>query len=714
MTNGKSGPTSGNHPLLGAFPDVSYQDWRAQVERGLKGGDFTRRLVTPTLEGLDIQPLYTSDSWPGDSDPSGLPGAPPYRRGALPIGRYSERWDVRSRHDHPDPDVVQTELADDLARGASSIWLRFDRATRLGHDLPPTGGTTLAAACDERGVPCLGAEQLQRLLSQVPIPHVTVSLDAGANALPLAACFAHMLLARGVALERAQVWFNADPLGALARDGELPGSLESARRQLTELARWTRDHAPLSRSVSVSAVPYHDAGANAAQELGLMLATGVSYLRWLTEAGLSISEASRQLSFTVPVGPDFFMEIAKLRALRQCWSNAIAACGGDRDAQGCVVHAMTSDRSKTARDPWVNLLRETSETFAAASGGADAITSAGFDRRIGPSDAFARRIAANLQVILDQESHVTRVADPAGGSYYVEQLTDQLAAAGWQQLQAIESAGGMPEALTSGWVDAALAGVARAREALIATRKQAITGVSEFAQLSEERPLRPTPDAAALASARRAALAALPDAPARDDAIAALRRSDGHENGRVALAIRAAAEGATIGQLSAALAGDDVATRRPALPIRRPAQPYERLRDACEAAPQRPAVFLCNLGPIAQHKARAQFASGLFQAGGLQVLDNDGFENPEAAADAFAGSGAKLCALCGSDDAYPQWVDALGPLLGARGAKRIILAGRFGAEESRYRGAGVTDSIYMGCNVIETLTRLLQAVGVEP
>jgi methylmalonyl-CoA mutase len=713
MTNGKSSPKSGDDRLLGAFPDASYQDWRAQVERGLKGGDFTRRLVTRTLEGLDIQPLYTPDSWPGDADPSGFAGAPPYRRGASPIGRYSEGWDMRSRHDHPDPDVVQDEFADDLARGASSIWLRFDRATRLGRDLPPTGETPHASATDERGVPCLGAEQLQRLLSRVPLPRVTVSLDAGANALPLAACFAHVLQTRGLALERAQVWFNADPLGALARDGELPGSLASARRQLTELATWTRDHAPLARSVSVSAAPYHDAGASAAQELGLLLATGITYLRWLTEAGLSVSEASRQLAFSVPVGTDFFMEIAKLRALRQCWSSAIAACGGDRDAQRCVVHAMTSDRSKTARDPWVNLLRETSEIFAAASGGADAITSAGFDRRLGPSDAFARRIAANAQVILDEESHVTRVADPAGGSYYIEQLTDQLAAAGWQQLQAIERAGGMPAALASGWVDEALAGVARAREALIATRKQAITGVSEFAHLSEERPRRPPPDRAALAAARRAALRALPDDPARDGAIAALQRSDG-DAGRVPLAMRAAALGATIGQLGRALAGDDAPAMRLALPIRRPAQSYERLRDACETAPERPAVFLCNLGPIAQHKARAQFASGLFQAGGLQVLDNDGFEAPEAAADAFARSGASLVALCGSDDAYPQWVDALGPLLRARGAKRIVLAGRFGAEESRYRGAGVTDSIYVGCNVIETLTSLLRAVGVEP
>jgi methylmalonyl-CoA mutase len=152
MTNGKSSPKSGDDALLGAFPDVSYQDWRSQVERGLKGADFTRRLVTRTLEGLDVQPLYTPDSWPGDDDPSGFAGAPPYRRGALPIGRYSEGWDMRSRHDHPDPDVAQAELADDLARGASSIWLRFDRATRLGRDHPSTAATSVACAVDQRGV----------------------------------------------------------------------------------------------------------------------------------------------------------------------------------------------------------------------------------------------------------------------------------------------------------------------------------------------------------------------------------------------------------------------------------------------------------------------------------------------------------------------------------------------------------------------------------
>jgi len=182
--------------------------------------------------------------------------------------------------------------------------------------------------------------------------------------------------------------------------------------------------------------------------------------------------------FSVPVGSDLFMEIAKLRALRQCWSQVVAACGGDAQAQCAVLHVFTSSRTKSQRDPWVNMLRETTEAFAAAVGGADAITTAGFDRALGLSTDFARRIGENIQVILDEEAHVTQVADPAGGSYYVEKLTDALAASAWELFQQIEGEGGMAQALVSGRIAARLEATAETRAANIAKRKQALTGVS--------------------------------------------------------------------------------------------------------------------------------------------------------------------------------------------------------------------------------------------
>jgi methylmalonyl-CoA mutase len=296
---------------------------------------------------------------------------------------------------------------------------------------------------------------------------------------------------------------------------------------------------------------------------------------------------------------------------------------------------------------------------------------------------------------------VARVADPGGGSYYVESLTEQLAARAWSLLQRIEAEGGMAQAVTSGRVAAQIAEVAQARAALIAKRRQPVTGVSEYAHVAETAVERP-------------ALERMQAAPAAGSAL----RLSGSGAALVQSAIEAARQGAGIAQLMRALPGSGAQASCAALPLRRDAEPYEQLRDAADAHAHAsgalPAVFLCNVGPIPQHKARAQFAAGFFQAGGFAVLDNDGFEAPAAAAAAFAESGASLAAICGSDDAYSEWIERLAPLLRERGARAVVLAGRAGDAEARYRKAGVSDFIYMGCDVVESLRTLQRAAGVQP
>jgi methylmalonyl-CoA mutase len=424
----------------------------------------------------------------------------------LPLGRFGERWDARPRFEGADVSRLRNEIQADLARGAQSLWLALDWRASLQN-----------------------ARQLGELLADVPLERVTLSLDVGAAALPAAACLVAAAGEHGVPPQRLKAWLNADPLGSLAREGALPGSLDAARDEAVALARWAAEHAPGVRALGVSVVTHHDAGASAAQELAYALATGVSYLRWLCDAGMSLAAACRQLAFTVAVGSDFFVEIAKLRALREAWASVVASCGGDAQAQSTVIHATTATRDKTRRDPWVNLLRETTQAFSAAVGGADAITTAGFDRLLGVSDAFARRIAQNVQVVLDEEAHVARVADPGGGSYYVESLTEQLAARAWSLLQRIEAEGGMAQAVTSGRVAAQIAEVAQARAALIAKRRQPVTGVSEYAHVAETAVERP-------------ALERMQAAPAAGSAL----RLSGSGAALVQSAIEAARQGAGI------------------------------------------------------------------------------------------------------------------------------------------------------------------------
>ena len=687
--------------LLGAFEAVAYDAWREQVEKGLKGADFGRKLVTRTAEGIEVQPLYTEADWAPQGDRAGLPGAPPYRRGAHSLGRHADNWEARVRYDNPDPAALAEELRADREREVRSVWLVLDAEARSG---------AASAAPQERGAACLTAAQLGATLEPLALDRVRLSIDAGGSALPAAACLLAAADARGVVASKLQGWLNADPLAALAADGALPGSLDAARAQLIALASHCADNAPGLRAVTVSTHAYHDAGASAVQELGFALATGVTYLRWLTDAGLPLERACEQLAFSVSVGSDFFMEVAKLRALRQCWSQVVAACGGDAEAQRCVVHAASSARSKTRRDPYVNMLRETTEAFSAAVGGADAITTCGFDRALGASAPLARRIAQNAQVILDEESHVSQIADPGGGSYYVESLTDQVAAAGWKVFQSIERDGGMPQAITAGVVASQIEEVARARAKDIAKRKQAVTGVSEFANVAEEPVERSSADAAALSAVRKQALSV---ASERAE-LAAVGAAQGAA--QVAAAVAAAAAGATLAQLSAALGGGEAASA-PALPVRRHADAFEALRDACDAhvaaGKARPKVFSCNLGPIPKHKARAQFALGFLNAGGLEVTDNDGFDSAEAAAAGLTESGAPLAVICGGDDQYAEEVAKVAPALKAAGAKRIILAGRPGDAEASYREAGVKDFIFMGSDVVQALKGLLSEIGVS-
>lgn len=671
--------------LMGDFPPVSYEQWRERVERDLKGADFDRRLVHQSLDGVTVQPIYLRRDWPGNEDEGGLAGRPPYRRGALPEGRFGDNWDMRQRYAHPDLGQARAEIAADLKRGVRSLWLALDSASATA--ATPAGDGLLIA----------DAKQLADLLADVPLADCPVSLEPGPQALAAAASLCAVAEARGVALTDLRGGFGCDPLGSLSRSGELSEGYAAAELGMTALAHFAIEAAPGMRAVTVHAGGYHDAGANSVTEIGVCLATGLAYLRSLTGAGLAVDAAAGQIQFAVSVGSDFFTEIAKLRALRQTWAQLVAACGGGAAAQLAVVHARTSLRTKTARDPWVNMLRATTEAFSAAVAGADAVTTDGFDVAIGPSDGFARRIASNLQVVLNEESHVARVADPAGGSYYVEHLTDALAQGGWAEFQTIEREGGMLASLSSGALAERIAATAAEREKLLRRRKQAITGVNEFANLDEAPVARPTPAPASLPSATPAMLSGTG---------AALVRS----------AIALAQGGASLGDISLALGGEP--TRLPAaLPLRRDADLYEALRDRSDAYlaqhGQRPSAFLANLGPIPKHKARSSFATGFLNAGGIACIDNDGFVDADAACAAFEQSGASLVVLCGADDQYETWVEALAPKLTKAGAKAVILAGRGGEHEARYRSAGVTDFIFMGSDLIASLSAFLDTLGAQ-
>ncbi|OPZ08579.1 MAG: Methylmalonyl-CoA mutase small subunit [candidate division BRC1 bacterium ADurb.BinA292] len=712
-----------NPSFTDQFPPVSYEAWRRVVEQDLAGASFEKKLVTQTYEGVSIQPIYTRRDWPVEGDRSGLPGQPPFTRGARPVNRRPlaldvAGWDIRQEHRHPALAVTNQAVLADLERGATSVQFRLDAAARAGLDGDDPAAGDLAG---QDGVMIYSSADLGRALDQVLLEIAGIGLDAGAQFLPAAGLLVALLRERGLDPARARVAFNADPLAALAEEGRLPTRLDEALDRLAELAAWTSRHMPSSRSVCVGTSCYHRAGATAVQDLAFSMATGVAYLRAMLGFGLTLPAALNQLLFSYSVGCNQFLAIAKLRAARRLWARVAEACGAEPRDRAMALHVRNADRIMTVRDPWVNMLRTTVCCFAGAAAGAESITITPFDSQVGLPDDFSRRIARNTQVILMEESHLGQVMDPGGGSWYIERLTEDLAAAAWKLFQEIEARGGMGEAIVSGWVKEQIEAAYQPREKNLARRKDAITGVSEFPNLGE-RSLEPRePDRAALREEARQRLEGLRRRGNVGRALQALeaqvRVREGEPGELMETIIADAQAGATIGELAQSLDGGHEAVTIDALVFHTFSEPYEALRAASDEyaarAGHRPSAFLVNLGPVAQHTARAGYARNFLEAGGFEVIDGEGCDDAAAAGSAFAASGAGLAVICSSDAVYQQLAAPVAGELKRRGARRIVLAGRPGENEASWREAGIDTFIHIGCDVLGTLRSLLKEQGVE-
>ncbi|HEU5271075.1 MAG TPA: methylmalonyl-CoA mutase subunit beta [Jatrophihabitans sp.] len=566
--------------LAADFPPASRQRWRELVAGVLaKSGirydeaEPETALAHEGYDGFPVAPLYTADDLP--ELPAAEPGRPPYLRGDQP----RPGWDVRARHDDADPVAASRAILADLAGGASSLWLK------LGPDGIPAG-------------------RLAEALAGVYLELVPVVLDAGTDCLDAARTF--LQLAAELAPAEVRGSLGADPVGAAARTGAAPDLTP-----LAELWRLT-DGYPNLLPITVDGTVYHDAGGSDGDELAVTAAVGLAYLRAAEAAGVPLTTAFAGLEFRYAVTADQFGSIAKLRAARRIWDR-IGELSGIEQRAGQRQHAVTSAAMLTRRDPWVNLLRTTIGCFAAAIGGAAAITVTPFDAALGQPDEFGRRLARNIQAILHDEASLARVTDAAGGSYYVEALTDRLAEAAWHKFTELERTGGAPAALESGALAELLERSWQARRRNLAHRSDPITGVSEFPLLAEEpvrRPARP------------------------------------------------------------ALTGKG-------LPVHRYAEDYEQLRDRADElaeAGARPAIFLAALGPAAVHTPRLNFASNLAQAGGVEPVVGTG--EPAGLAAAFAASGARIACLCSSDKVYAEQAAEAAAALKGAGARAVWIAGK--------------------------------------
>jgi methylmalonyl-CoA mutase len=706
--------------LLAEFPPVGYGDWHRLVEAELKGVPFDKRMFTSTYEGITLKPIYRAEDIANLPHLNSFPGFSPFVRGNKASGYAGQPWAVSQEITCSSLSEFNHAARNSLERGLNALNIVVDKATRNGYDpdwAQPQevgfGGLSIATVGD-----------LDRALEGIDLEKTSLFVRSGASAMPVAALLVALATQRKKAPACLSGCIEMDPLGVLAHEGSLPQSLEGAYREMATLLRWAAANAPRLQTICVHSRSWHEAGGHAAQELAFTLATGVEYLRQMNTRGLDVDTAAPRMRFAVTVGTNFFMQIAKLRALRMLWAQAVAAAGGGEQAQKLSLHVRTSQWNKTVLDPHTNMLRTTVEAVAGVLGGCDSMQVGAFDEVIRQPDDFSQRIARNSQLILQKECELSRVIDPTGGSWYVEVLTAELASRAWSLFQEVEKLGGMEAALQAGFPQKAVGATAIERFKAVSRRRDSIIGVNQYANPKEPALERPASDVEAFHKRRVLQVIAhrtdLEDS-ANELVLEKLTDVINYKNPRAFDAcVDAAAAGATLGEISRAIRiHDSPCSRITPVSITRAATGFERLRAALDrhAAGQnagRPAVFLCNMGALADYKPRADFSRGFFAVGGYNVISSEGFRAPEDAAKAFGQSKARIAVICSTDEKYPALVPPLAAALHAqRNDAVIVLAGLPQEQVDALRKAGVDEFIHVRADALELLTAFHLRLGIE-
>ena len=586
------------------------EDWRGRAERAI--GASLETLIANSTDGLPIAPLYA--------------------RSERELGRFWRcrgPWSVAQRVDHPDAETANGLALVDLAGGADGLTLVY------------------AASPFARGFGLDRDANLNLVLDKIDLDFIGLRLDAGTDTLAATSSLCALVERRTLTSAGLPIDLGWDPVGLEARTGAAPDEA-TLHVVLDQAERAGLGGCPLLADGRA----YHDAGAGEALELAAVVATGVAYLRRLERAGLSLDAACGAIAFLLAIDADVFLGLAKARALRRLWARVETASG--LKAKPIRLHAETSWRMMTRRDPWTNVMRATAATFAAGLGGADAITVLPFTLPIGLPDEPGRRLARNVQRVLIDEANLAMVDDPVAGSGGFEALTEGLCERAWVLFQDLEREGGIEASLRAGALAKRIAEQASARAHAVATLERGIVGTSRFPSLGAPVP-------AVLDVASRAT----------------------------------------------------VQTGKGGLPSRRDAAPYEALRDRADAIAAtggRPQVFLATLGPPAAYGPQATYAANLLAGAGLEAAPPLEERDLATLAADFAESGAAVACLCGTDKAYTHAAADAAKALRQKGARRILLVGR-GADVDAMHAGGIDGFLYDGCNAPQVLSDVLEAAA---
>ena len=700
--------------LLKDFPPPTYCEWKEVAQKYLKGAPFEKKLVTKTYEEIDIQPIYTKKDIRDITFIDEMPGYNYYVRGIKPEGYLNKSWKICQEIPYGLAEEFNRALKYDLERGQTAINLLLDKATQLGIDADNAKDEEVG----HQGISISSLEDFSKALSAIDLGKYPIYINAGFSSTQILMILAAFLKKQNIDLDRIEGSVEADPIGFMLVEGSLPVSLEFVYDKMALLLKWTKHNMPKLRTIGINGLAFHNSGASAVQELAYVMATAVEYINQMLDRGLNIDDIARSIRLTFGIGPFYFMEIAKLRAVRIIWAKIIEAYKGNRESQKAKIHARTSFLNQTKYDPYVNMLRTTTGAFSAIVGGVDSLHTNSFNECFEEPDEFSRRIARNTQIILNEETRLSNLIDPGAGSYYVEKLTDEIAKKVWTLFQKIEKNGGVLEALKQGYLQEEVEKVDERRRKDIAKRKAVIIGTNMYSNLKEKKLDLKFSDYGKIRKKRKQYLKEYRSSGVHEKHIKELEYLSSNPEDIIDIGIEALLKSATIGEITEAItksSGDLVYIKT--LKIHRASESFEEIRDAVEIYKEkmgyRPKIFLANMGLFSQYKARADFSKGFFQVGGFEAIYPEGFDNSEAAVCAAIESKAQVVVICSTDDKYPELV---APITKALKDKKsnivVVLAGYPKDKIEEYRKSGVDEFIYLGADTHLILLSVLKKIGV--
>ena len=705
--------------LIKDFPALSFDDWKNQVEKDLKGESFDKKLITKTYEEINLQPLYTSNDIKDLPQINNFPGFQNYLRGSNISGYTFRSWEIAQEYNQALPEDLNEALRSDLKRGLNSINIVLDNPTKLGID----ADQSKAGEVGKDGLSISGVRKIQVLFKDIDLTNQPINISCGFSALPITLLFTAYANETRTSLMNIKGSITSDPYEYLLTKGDLPISLNQTFDEMklaTELM--IKSNSPI-KTIGVSGIPFNNAGANAVQELAFVLATAVEYLNEMIERGLKADDVAKRIKFTFGIGSFYFMEVAKLRAARLLWSKILEAYKVKEENQKIFIHGKTSQFNQTYFDPFVNSLRTTTEAFSAIVGGVDSIQTNPYDESFNDSNDFSRRLARNTQIILKEESHLEQVIDPAGGSYFVEKLTDDIANAAWKLFQTIEEKGGMLKAILSGIVQDEIVKISDLKKKDFAKRKSVLVGTNLYANPKEEMLEIKNKDLNAIYKKRVEYIQKYRvngDNKKHNSILDKLQKiADTKSYELIDIAVDAFLEGASLGEVSKSIraSAEKGISVNPLIQFRL-SEMFEELRIASEnykmKTGSKPKIFLATMGPLKQFKGRADFSRAFFEVGGFEIVYPNGFATTDEAVKSALDSKAQAVVICSTDDTYPELVPPI-----VKGIKEkskdvaVILAGYPKDQIEEHKKSGVDDFIYLGADAHLVLSRLLKKIGVS-